>query len=163
MQAAFSARDILASMITPAVLISASGSLAISTSNRLNRVVDRIRALSAEAERLLASGGGAIEARERLIADQLTRLADRVLILRSALTGVYLAIGLLVSASIAIGLVAVFGWSYGWVPVVLGLCGASALLYSSVLLIREARLSVSSLLQELAYARELAGRRGAGR
>ena len=158
MQVAFSARDILASMITPAVLISASGSLAISTSNRLNRVVDRVRALSAEAER-----EGAIEARERLIADQLTRLADRVLILRSALTGVYLAIGLLVSASIAIGLVAVFGWSYGWVPVVLGLCGASALLYSSVLLIREARLSVSSLLQELAYARELAGRRGAGR
>ena len=33
-------------MITPAVLISASGTLVLSTSNRLTRVVDRVRSLA---------------------------------------------------------------------------------------------------------------------
>lgn len=39
-------------MITPAVLISASGTLVLSTSNRLTRVVDRVRTLAREAEAL---------------------------------------------------------------------------------------------------------------
>jgi hypothetical protein len=41
------------------------------------------------------------------------------------------------------------------VPVSLGLGGASALLYASLLLIREARLSVRSSLQEMAYVRDV--------
>jgi len=36
-------------MITPAVLISASGTLVLSTGNRLGRIVDRVRVLTAEA------------------------------------------------------------------------------------------------------------------
>ena len=37
---------VLTAMITPAVLISACGSMILSTSGRLGRVVDRVRALS---------------------------------------------------------------------------------------------------------------------
>jgi hypothetical protein len=37
MSTAFSASDVLGAMITPAVLISASGTLVLSTSNRLTR------------------------------------------------------------------------------------------------------------------------------
>jgi len=37
--------EVLGAMITPAVLISASGVLVLSTSNRVGRTVDRVRAL----------------------------------------------------------------------------------------------------------------------
>lgn len=40
-------------MITPALLISACGTLVLSTSNRLSRVVDRVRVLTAESSILL--------------------------------------------------------------------------------------------------------------
>lgn len=159
-----SASEVLAAMITPAVLISASGTLAFSTSSRLGRVVDRVRVLGAEAERL--GTGGASDSpdereRWRLISDQLSRLSDRVLLLRTSMTALYTAIGLLVSTSIAVGVVALFRWAYSWIPVLLGLAGASALLYGSLLLVREARLAVGSSLQEMSYLRHVVGRRGA--
>jgi hypothetical protein len=49
--------EVLGAMITPAVLISAAGTLVLSTSQRLSRVVDRIRVLAAEAERLQGPPG----------------------------------------------------------------------------------------------------------
>ena len=158
MNGSFSASEVLGAMITPAVLISASGTLVLSTSNRLSRVVDRVRVLTAEAEQLQQGTGGEKGARERLISDQLARASKRALLLRSALTVFYSAIGLLVATSIAIGLVAALRWSYGWVPVTIGLCGACALLYGTLLLVREGRLAVGSTLQELSYAREVVAR-----
>jgi len=47
-----SAVAVLTAMITPAVLISACGSMILSTSSRLGRVVDRVRALSDKLEEL---------------------------------------------------------------------------------------------------------------
>jgi hypothetical protein len=79
----------------------------------------------------------------------------RVRLLQSAITVLYTAIGLLVMTSIAVGIVALLQWQYGWTAVVLGLSGASALLYSSVLLVREARLAVGATLQELAFVQEI--------
>jgi len=110
-----SASEVLAAMITPAVLISASGTLAFSTSSRPGRVVDRVRVLGAEAERLgTGEAGETPDQRERwlLISDQLTRLSDRVLLLRTSMTALYTAIGLLLSTSIAVGVVALFRWAY---------------------------------------------------
>ena len=45
-----SATTVLTAMITPAVLISACGSMILSTSTRLGRVVDRVRILSERLE-----------------------------------------------------------------------------------------------------------------
>ena len=45
---------VLTAMITPAVLISACGSMILSTSSRLGRVVDRVRALSDRLETMAA-------------------------------------------------------------------------------------------------------------
>ena len=47
-----SALSVLTAMITPAVLISACGSLLLSTSTRLGRVVDRVRALAEKLEEI---------------------------------------------------------------------------------------------------------------
>lgn len=159
MDGAFSASEVLGAMITPAVLISASGTLVLSTSNRLTRVVDRVRALAGEAERLRKEGIEE-ETRTRLIAEQLPVLSRRALLLRSALTVLYTAIGLLVATSIAVGIVAVLGWTYGWVPVVFGLAGACALLYGSLLLVREARLAIGFTLRELTTIRDMVNRPG---
>ena len=80
--------ELLGAMITPAVLISASGTLVLSTSNRLSRVVDRVRVLAREAEGLLHR-----PERAKLLADQLPRLSQRALRLRAAMTALYCAIG----------------------------------------------------------------------
>jgi hypothetical protein len=145
-------------MITPAVLISASGTLVLSTSNRLSRVVDRVRALSGEAERSRSLAPTAPTARRAtLISSQLNQLSARVLLLRSAMTSLYSAIGLLVATSISVGLIVLLQWSGEWLAVVLGLSGACALLYGSFLLVREARLAIVSTLEEMAYAREIVG------
>lgn len=153
-----SASEVLGAMITPAVLISASGTLVLSTSNRLTRVVDRIRTLAEEAEEIheeQGEGSGGAQERMQLISKQLPQLSARVLLLRSALTALYAAIGLLVATSIAVGVVSALRWAYGWVPVVTGLAGACALLYGSLLLVREARLAIGSTLQEMEYLRDV--------
>jgi MFS family permease len=150
--------DVLGAMITPAVLISASGTLVLSTSNRLTRVVDRVRALGAEAERLQALGGhdpAVAGAKRALIADQVPRLAERVLLLRSAMTVFYVAIGLLVATSIAVGMTAVLQWHFGWLAIASGLFGACGLFWGTLLLVREARLAVRSTLQEMDYLRAM--------
>lgn len=157
-----SANDVLGAMITPAVLISASGTLVLSTSNRLSRVVDRVRVLAREAEALVSGSDGARSGRGRLVAEQMGKLSQRVLLLRSAMTALYAAIGLLVATSIAVGLSAALDWSFGWVAIGCGLVGACALLYGSLLLVREARLAVGSTLQELEFLEQVLAGRTAG-
>ena len=159
MNGPFSAGEVLSAMITPAVLISASGTLVLSTSNRLTRVVDRVRTLAAEAERLRAADAGpaAASAKRRHIAGQVPVLTRRALLLRSALTALYTAIGFLVATSIAIGVVAALGGAGQWVPVVTGLAGACLLLWGSLLLVREGRLAIGSTLEEMVFVREEVG------
>ncbi|HYN23544.1 MAG TPA: DUF2721 domain-containing protein, partial [Pyrinomonadaceae bacterium] len=60
-----SAIAVLTAMITPAVLISACGSMILSTSGRLGRVVDRVRALSDRLEEIAEKPGDTQVARER--------------------------------------------------------------------------------------------------
>lgn len=159
MDGVFSAGEVLGAMITPAVLISASGTLVLSTSNRLTRVVDRVRSLAREAEELRkGETSGAAEERAALIAEQIPLLSSRALLLRSALTAFYSAIGFLVATSIAVGVVAALRWDYGWVPVLSGLAGACALLYGSLLLVREARLAIGFTLKEMDFLREVVAR-----
>jgi hypothetical protein len=154
--------EILGAMITPAVLISASGVLVLSTSNRVGRTVDRVRALAGEVERLqLLPESGSVSteskaSKRKRLADQLAQLSARAVLLRSAMTALYSAIGLLVGTSILVGVVALLQWQYSFLPVGVGFTGACALLYASLLLVREARLAVRSTLQEVAFAREAA-------
>ena len=54
------ASDVLGAMIAPTILVSAVGTLVLSTSNRLSRVVDRVRTLSSQAAHLIDElGSGA--------------------------------------------------------------------------------------------------------
>jgi hypothetical protein len=148
------ANEVLGAMITPAILISASGTLMLSTSNRLSRVVDRVRALTRDAETLGSEVVHAhLKKKRALIASQLAGLAERALILRSALAALYTAIGFLVATSVDVGILTSIGLSLTWPTIVLALCGACALLWGSVLLVREGRLAIGSTLEEMTYVR----------
>lgn len=154
-----SATEVLGAMITPALLISASGTLVLSTSNRLSRVVDRVRVLAKDAERLTGEETDQSAADKRaLIGRQLQSLSERVMILRSALAALYTAVGFLVATSIGVGVLTSLHARTGWVAIALAMLGACALLWGSVLLVREGRMALASTLEEMNYARGLIAR-----
>jgi len=156
--------EVLGAMITPAVLISASGVLVLSTSNRVSRTVDRVRSLAAQVEMLQtsseANSGLKHQRKRKHVAEQLAQLSKRAVLLRSAMTALYSAIGLLAGTSILVGVVALLQWQYSSLPVVLGFAGACALLYGSLRLVREARLALHSTLEEVSFAREAVFEKG---
>ena len=154
MDSVSSALAVLTAMITPAVLISACGSMILSTSTRLGRVVDRVRQLSDRLEDLAQAKqeGELYEERRAVIFSQLDKLTSRARLLQRSMTIFYMALGIFVSTSVAIGAVAVSGAPrYNWIPVVTGLIGACFLFYGSILLIFEARLALSTIHMEMDF------------
>ena len=142
--------EILGAMITPAVLISASWRVgSLSTSNRVESNCGsgpssggRSGALATVCPRAGRRQARAkLSSRRKRVADQLSLSCPRArFLLRSAMTALYSAIGLLVGTSILVGVVARPEWQYSALPVVAGLRRApGALLYGSLLLVREAR------------------------
>lgn len=146
--------QVLTAMITPAVLISACGTLIFSTSTRLSRVVDRVRSLATQLRSEPPSEGQRELVRQNILLEQLSSVARRVVLLRSAMTCFYIATGLFVTTSIAVGVITITGLGYGWIAFVLALFGAGVLLVGSILLISEAQIAVTSTLQEMSQIRE---------
>ena len=145
---------VLTAMITPAVLISACGSMILSTSSRLGRVVDRVRSLSDKLDGMAdrnEHNETAIE-RQKIIFEQLDKLTSRARLLQRCMVTFYISLGMFVATSVAIGIVAFTGNPrHNFVPVALGLAGACFLFYGSVLLIFEARLALSTIHSEMDY------------
>lgn len=149
-----SAIAVLTAMITPAVLISACGSMILSTSSRLGRVVDRVRALSDRLETMpeRTERGPSLAERQALIFQQLDKLTSRARILQRCMVTFYLSLGMFVATSVAIGVVAFIGNPrYNLIPVALGIAGACFLFYGSILLIMEARLALSTIHHEMDF------------
>lgn len=155
-----SALTILTAMITPAVLISACGTLILSTSVRLGRVVDRVRALSEKLEEF-AHGHDDVELiqeRREILFKQLDHLTTRARWLQRSLSVFYFALGMFVATSVSIGIVAVSGGRYQWIPVVIGLLGALLLFYGCVPLLFEARLALITIKIEMDFTWKLGQR-----
>jgi hypothetical protein len=154
--------EILGAMITPVVLISASGTLILSTSNRLARVMDRVRKLTEAADALTPPAGTlddeAADKRE-LIVQSLSKLLVRLRLLQTALFVLYASVGVLVASSLSLGLTGIVGREVAWLPTGLGLLGASGLLFASVQLVREVRAAVRTMKMETEYAQRLIARR----
>ena len=152
------ALNVLAAMITPALLISATGTYIFSTSNRLGRVVDRMRMVSDRVEALALDQGAHL--RTQRIANyqlQQRRLNVRLMLLQRCLTTLYLASATFVLTSVAIGLVAIVSVKLYWIPVALAFAGACFLLAASIMLIGEARHAVADLQLESEFLTGLAG------
>ena len=147
------ALSVLSAMITPAVLISACGSLIITTSSRLMRAVDRVREMSVRFAELgdHPPQGEDVEEERRMLFGQLDLNTTRARLLQRALARLYWALGAFVGTSAAIGLVAATGRQYTWVPIGFGLTGAGLLLYASVLLVHESRIALAALEAEMDF------------
>jgi hypothetical protein len=148
---------ILTSMITPALLISASGTFILSTSHRLGRVIDRVRALSDLLDSIMQDDTQLelLDERRALIFDMIDRQTARAKLLARGLTIFYLAAATFVATSVAIGIISLTTPRYAWIPLGLGILGACFLFYGSVILIFEARLAVENLRIETGFVGKL--------
>src|SRR2546430_2727926 len=146
-------QSVLAAMITPAVLISACGSLILATSERLNRAVVRSRELSAELVEVARKTDSEeeIEEERRMLFVQLDFVTTRARLLQRALSRLYGAVGVFIGTSVAIGIVAATGALFALVPIALGLLGGALLLYASALLVKESRFALAGLNAEMDF------------
>jgi hypothetical protein len=152
------AAELLSAMITPAVLISASGTLILSTSTRLARVVDRVRELSRLSEILFTTADTPFaELRWKGMGEQLDMQTRRGGLLQRALTCFYVALGIFVATAIALALVS-YSVPVAWVPSALGIAGMLMLFYGCVMLLRETRLALRAVDSEMAFVLELSAR-----
>jgi hypothetical protein len=148
---------VLTSMITPALLISASGTFILSTSNRLGRVIDRVRRLSEAMEDIMKEDQKLelLEDRRDFIFAVIELQSRRAKLLARALMIFYVATGMFVATSVAIGLTTLLSAAHAWVPVVLGISGACLLLAGSAVLIVEARMAIRTLSLETGFLDKL--------
>ena len=146
---------LITSMITPAVLISACGTLVFSTATRLARIVDRVRELSRDMEALFRGEVSDFpDERRAEIERQLGFYVVRSRLVQRSLTAFYTALGVFVAATIAIGLTA-FVPEASFLPSLLGIVGTSELFYGCVLLIREMRHSQKAVDSEMEFTLRL--------
>ena len=145
----------LSLIVAPAILTNASSVLAMSTSNRLARAVDRARELSRELE-----GDPDRHDRVRVLRD-LSITETRALLLLRVLSSFYIALASFALAALA-SLIGAALTSTGQQTIVnvfegrgiaAGIVAVAALMHGALLLVRETRLAVGVLQERAAAAR----------
>ena len=151
--------EFLTAMITPALLISATGSLVLSTSTRLGRVVDRVRALEVRlGEMIYAEDKTQIplyERRVEVVVDLLDLVTSRSRLLQRAMTTFYYGLMLFILTSVAIAVAGIFN-VYRWLPIPIGIVGIMFLFVGSLLMLKETRMATATINQEMDFTWELA-------
>jgi hypothetical protein len=143
-----SAQEVLQTMITPAVLISATGTLIMSTSNRTARSPSACVSCPSACTpcRPRTTSAHSSDARSRYSARASCCCARRCSRSTSRWEPSW-------PASLLIGFSNLTPWLDGWPAVGSGLAGASVLLAACVQLVRESRLATKSSLEGLAHLR----------
>jgi len=157
--------EFLTAMVTPALLISATGSLVLSTSTRLGRVIDRVRQLEERLSLLIYVENKEeiplYDARIETIVDLLDKVTSRSRILQRAMAAFYYGLGFFILTSVTIA-VAAFLPAYRLVPIPVGVIGIIFLFYGSILMLRETRMATATVNAEMDFtwrlAREVAPR-----
>jgi len=140
-------------MFTPAILVSACGSLILTTSQRLSRSLDRQR----EVAQLLrqnqqqATTATPDPAERGHLTQQLLFAIRRARLLQRAMTSFHLALSIFIGSILAIGVFELTNISRAWIIAALSVAGALILLYSSVLLMQESSLAHDDVAEETAY------------
>jgi hypothetical protein len=142
---------VLTAVVAPAILTNASSVLALGTSNRLGRVVDRTRVVAAE-----LAGFEPGSADYQAWAAQLDRLQVRAHLLLKALRGFYASLGLFACAAlVSVGgsIAAYYGQKFPFalaagLAMVTGAAAVVGLAVGCVLMVHETRLAVRNLAEE---------------
>lgn len=140
---------VLSAMITPAVLILASGSLLLTTSQRLNRAIDRARAVLQQLEEATRDDDPADKI--PLLLTQIASGTKRAWYLQRAMSTICIALATFVATSIAIGIIELTQISNSWIPTVLGIVGVCLLFYATILFVLETRIAYQSVQLEMQY------------
>jgi hypothetical protein len=146
---------ILTAIAAPAVLTNACSVLALGTSNRIARVVDRTRVINAELAEL-PTGSPIFEDLNR----QLERLRVRAQMLMKALRIIYAGLGgfaasaliSVLGAAMAYSARQVLFWVLAALALSVGVFAVIALVFGCSLMVRETRLALLTLGEEEALA-----------
>jgi hypothetical protein len=136
---------IVQAMVTPAVMISACGLLLLSVSNKLGRIVDRIRDLNAE-DRGLSDEVDRV--RRLSIRNQIDLLLRRALLLRNACGLLYFAVAVFALTSLCVGL-SQAGRVFDVLMLVLFVTGLATVVWAGILAYLEIRLSHQAVAEEI--------------
>jgi hypothetical protein len=144
---------ILSAMFTPAVLVSACGSLILTTSQRLSRSLDRQREVAQllRQNRQQATTSTPDPAEHTHLTQQLLFAARRARLLQQAMLCLHLTLGIFIGSIFTIGIFELLNSSAAWIIALLSVLGAMLLLVASVLLIRESNLAGADVAEETAY------------
>lgn len=134
--------QILTSMLAPALLMAATGSLLVSANNRLARVVDRLRALLPRLHKAPTELRAGLEL-------QIRRHRQRSRYVLHACMLLYWAVGAFVGTSLALAADAYSGFRVALLPTALAVIGVLCLLVASFYLALEVSLAVRSFDEEL--------------
>ena len=140
---ALTSSRILTSMITPAVLISACGTLIFSTSARLGRIFDRVNVMKGEVEAVITGKISFTEERMGHLRGQIVLQRRRAMLIQKAMVALYTATLLFVASSLAIAVNVAYGSSdQAWIPTLIALCGGVFLFMASATLLYESRFNL---------------------
>lgn len=153
--------EFLTAMITPALLISATGSLVLSTSTRLGRVVDRVRDLEGRLSELITmqdhSHVPLYEKRLDTVVNLLDKVTSRARILQRAMGAFYYGLGFFVLTSVTIAVAGFFN-TYRWLPIPVGIVGIMFIFYGSLLMLIETRMATATVNAEMDFTWALANK-----
>lgn len=148
-------------MISPALFMTATGSLIISTSNRMSRIIDRVRALNTLADDF-SRGESKLDFPDERLAHVLAEIklqvwrSERV---RWSLTLLYLAMSMFVGTSLAMAFDVLLGNTFGALPTALAIGGVLLLMLTSIQLSREAHAALRGNQNEIRFYQSLRDRR----
>lgn len=141
-----SSTALISVMITPAILILATGSLVTSTLTRLARIVDRTRFLI---DRLQEDVQKNDVARAEVHRTLLHRYTRRSALVERALSAYYLAIGLFVASCLAIAFDNVMRDTIPWLAPALTVAGAIVMLLGTLAIFLETSMAHNIMLLEV--------------
>ncbi|MCU0239969.1 MAG: DUF2721 domain-containing protein [Pyrinomonadaceae bacterium] len=153
--------EFLTAMVTPTLLISATGSLVLSTSTRLGRVVDRVRELEKRLSELIIEEDHSkiplYEQRLDTIVNLLDKVTSRARILQQAMSYFYYGLGFFILTSVTIALAAFFT-QYRWIPIPVGVIGIFFLFIGGMLMLKETRMATATINVEMDFTWTLANK-----
>ncbi len=153
--------EFLTAMVTPTLLISATGSLVLSTSTRLGRVIDRVRDLEQRLGELIhvkdKKEVPLYEKRVDAVVNLLDKVTSRARILQRAMGAFYYGLCLFILTSVTIAIGAFFN-TYRWLPIPVGIIGIVFLFYGSILMLLETRMATATVNAEMDFTWALANK-----
>ncbi|HSR36038.1 MAG TPA: DUF2721 domain-containing protein, partial [Desulfurivibrionaceae bacterium] len=149
---ALASSRILTAMITPAVLISACGTLIFSTSARLGRIFDRVNVMKGELEQVVTGTISFPAERLAFLTEQISRQRHRAVLIQTAMAALYTATAFFVATSLGIAVNSAYGSrEQAWIPTGLALLGGLFLFAASAILLYESRFNLRFVTRSIEF------------